>query len=187
MTISVTPKLAESRWIICDLDGTICDMRHRVAHAVAKDWTSFHAAHVYDPPHRAEIEMLHAWIDTGNRVAFFTGRTDDHRATTVEQLSFWGLPTQALYMRGRRDHRSATIVKAELLGCWEQDYGTNRANNIAFVLEDQTKLVQMWRSMGLTCWQPREDIHITTSRAELAPCSCSQNGDDPVCERHGHG
>ena len=50
-----------------------------------------------------------------------------------------------IYMRKAGDYRPAVEIKQELVKEWK--------DRIFMVFEDNTKVVQMWRDMGITCLQ----------------------------------
>jgi predicted kinase len=54
-------------------------------------------------------------------------------------------------MRKGGDHRSDVIVKSEIL-----DEILARGHDIAFVVDDRPRVVEMWRQRGLTCLQCRD-------------------------------
>ena len=94
--------------IICDIDGTIANVEHRL-HYIRNpdgskkshkdsDWDSFHAECVNDEPYKDVIEILGNLYDAGRRrdaqgtavcdreVCFFSGRNESVRREPIEWL-----------------------------------------------------------------------------------------------------
>ena len=93
--------------IVCDIDGTIANLRHRLHYIQNEDgskkrykdtdWNSFHAACVDDEPYEDVIAVLHSLVlGIGNgcdvcgaverEVYFFSGRNASVRNETAEWL-----------------------------------------------------------------------------------------------------
>lgn len=141
-------------WAMFDLDGTLSDCTHRLGFAREKRWDDFHAASPLDPPHAAECAIVRAWASAGNFVAYNTGRTEPYRILTRQWLAAHRLPAGPLFMRETGDRRPSTEAKLDKLVALQQSV-MEPGDVLAFVMEDQDKLVTLWRSMGLTCLQPR--------------------------------
>ena len=58
----------------------------------------------------------------------------------------------ALLLRSNNDFRPDTIVKKELLDKYLADNGYTK-DDVAFILEDRSSVVKMWRENGYTCLQ----------------------------------
>ena len=96
---------ASKTTIICDIDGTIANLQHRL-HYIRNpdgskksykdsDWDSFHKACVDDEPYNDVIEILGNLYDAGRRagiegsereIYFFSGRNDSVRNETIAWL-----------------------------------------------------------------------------------------------------
>lgn len=140
-------------WAVFDLDGTVSDCTHRVHLARDRQWEEFHAACVNDPPHIGEVMIAQAWANAGGVVAYNTGRTENYRTHTRMWLQQHALPQGVLFMRAEGDRRRSTEAKLEGLHKIEEQMV--RGDQLAFIMEDQDKLVAMWRQLGYTCLQPR--------------------------------
>ena len=147
--------------IICDLDGTLCDIEHRRAHVetTPKSWDSFFYGIEDDSVNEAVMAVLDMW--TGNsddtitmkEVIFCTGRPEKYRAATEGWLDeHWGIPISGrqLYMRKDGDYRPDDIVKEEILN------NHIEKAHVLFVLDDRQQVVDMWRRNGLQCFQVAE-------------------------------
>lgn len=148
--------------IICDLDGTLCDIEHRRVHVTEKpkDWKAFFDGMENDTVNEAVMSVLDMWIgnsdedaDIMNEVIFCTGRPEKYRAATEAWLDeHYGIPItgRQLHMRKDGDYRPDDIVKEEILN-------TNiDKDRVFFVLDDRQQVVDMWRRNGLQCFQVAE-------------------------------
>lgn len=137
--------------IIVDLDGTLADIEHRVHHirgSGRSDWDAFFRACTDDLPIRNTIHLVQRLHEVGFRVLIVSGRSDMVRTETEEWLKQHGVPYDELVLRREDDHRSDTIVKSEMvdeLGIGPED--------VLMVLDDRTKVVDMWRERGFNTFQ----------------------------------
>jgi len=143
--------------IICDIDGTIADLGHRL-HFVQKkpvNWKKFFEGIPGDKPIQNVIDLIHAVANpyTGICVVYVTGRPEDYRELTRKQLIEFGCPDyQNLYMRPANDTRGDFIVKKQILqGILEDGFEP------LVVIDDRQSVVDMWREEGLTCLQCKAD------------------------------
>src|SRR5687768_13647488 len=82
----------------------------------------------------------------GIHIILCSGRNERHRAETVEWLAKQGVNYHELLLRKDNDRRSDTIAKREMLTAIDK-------SKILFVVEDRSRVVEMWRSEGLVCLQ----------------------------------
>jgi hypothetical protein len=152
--------------IICDLDGTLCDITHRLIHVkpkTKKDWGAFFDGVLDDVVNEPVLRVLQE-MTLGNcgcsygerrEIIFCSGRPERCRADTVEWLrraeeDRFHPENYKLYMREDGDYRSDVIVKQEIL-----DAHIDK-DRVLFVLDDRQSVVDMWRRNGLTCFQVAE-------------------------------
>ena len=157
--------------IICDLDGTLCDITHRLIHVkpkTKKDWDAFFDGILDDVINEPVLRVLQE-MTLGNcgcsygsnhrEIIFCSGRPERCRADTVEWLHRAEedlfdpdpeLENYKLYMRKDGDYRSDDVVKEEILN---EHIPKDR---VLFVLDDRQQVVDMWRRNGLTCFQVAE-------------------------------
>ncbi len=126
--------------IICDIDGTIAKMNGRHPfewHRVGEDI-----------PQNNVIDILNKFNSQNTDIILMSGRDGVCRPETEGWLIDNKVPFDHLYMREENDNRKDDIVKMEL-------YRKNIHDkyNILFVLDDRNQVVDMWRSIGLTCLQ----------------------------------
>lgn len=157
------PNHKKSLAICCDLDGTLCDIDHRLHFMKQdkKDWKGFFAGIPEDKPNYWCSSILRAMSQEYNhKIVFCSGRPDDVRESTVSWLKEHDLynlndPVRGnreelfhLYMRHAGDYRSDEIVKQNIL-----DFELKTRFNIFFCIDDRPSVCRMWRRNGLTVLQ----------------------------------
>jgi hypothetical protein len=143
---------SDELWFVFDLDGTLADVTHRTPLALEKKWDEFNAACAGDTPRLAEsylIRMIYAYTPY-HRIMIITGRSDKYRKQTEEWLVANGIPYDELHMRPEGNHSPDVVIKAQLGFMAGLAPGMR---NVAFVVEDRDKMVEVWRANGLTCFQ----------------------------------
>lgn len=142
--------------IICDLDGTLCDIEHRRVHVTEKpkDWKAFFDGMEDDTVNEAVMSVLDGWLNGfENEVIFCTGRPEKYRAATeawLDEHHGVQLTGRELHMRKDGDYRPDDIVKEEILN------NHIDKDRVLFVLDDRQQVVDMWRRNGLQCFQVAE-------------------------------
>lgn len=141
---------------IFDLDGTLALIDHR-KHFITgevKDWDAFNAACVDDAPNHGVIETMKILAGGGAQIWIFTGRDSFVREQTIEWLvrhtHFLSYQLKgSLVMRNHGDHRDDTELKAS----WLDAIPPLIRARLAATFEDRDRVVAMWRSKGITCFQ----------------------------------
>jgi predicted secreted acid phosphatase len=136
--------------IIVDLDGTLCDIEHRVHHVRTKpkNWKAFNQSMDQDQPYFWCIELIAAMKSRGYKVFFVTGRDENSRDMTESWLLRHKVEFDELHMRKKSDFREDSDVKEEIY----KKTIAPRAE-ILFVIDDRKSVVERWRKLGLTCLQ----------------------------------
>lgn len=150
---------------IFDIDGTLADCSHRIhfiepAESFGRknieieekpDWENFYRACVDDKPIQGVIETLKLLAFTGIKILLVTGRPKNYLNETLAWLLKQNIKFDGIYMREDGDHRPDYIIKHEL-------YMNYISKNyvIQGVFEDRKQCVNMWRGLGLTCFQVAE-------------------------------
>ena len=151
--------------IICDLDGTIANIEHRLHYIKGpkKDWDSFTKACVDDEPYKdviAILDSLALGMGSGCNVCgaverefyFFSGRSEVVRKETEEWLKKHVPITEdrdwELYMRKEGDYRPDTTIKYEMM--YELKI---TPDDVLCILDDRQVVVDMWRQEGFRCLQ----------------------------------
>ncbi|MFF3627199.1 hypothetical protein [Streptomyces sp. NPDC002164] len=101
---------------VFDLDGTLADTGHRQYHleGARRDWNSFFAAAVDDPPLPEGVRLVLGSADECE-IRYLTGRPERCRRDTLAWLAEHGLPEGKLYMRRNEDRRPARHTKLDVL------------------------------------------------------------------------
>jgi hypothetical protein len=134
--------------VIFDIDGTLADVSERIHHLrkVPQDWEAFFEGMAQDKAVRSMVRLCNLLYSSGLRVILCSGRGEEHRAETVGWLDRQGVNYHALLLRAAGDRRNDVIVKREML------VGIDK-RRVLFVVEDRSRVVEMWRSEGLVCLQ----------------------------------
>lgn len=133
--------------IICDLDGTIANIDHRLPLLQRKSYDEFWAASSEDTPYQWCVDLLHSLWVTGSDIIFVSGRSDICREATERWLIKNEIDFNGLYMRPEGDHRPDYEVKSDIFEAHLKHM------DIAFVIEDRSQVVRMWRNKGLVVLQ----------------------------------
>ena len=136
--------------IIVDLDGTLCDVEHRVHHVRGhkKNWKEFNALMVHDELNHWCFELIAAMSARGYKILFVTGRSEGYRKPTEEWLKKHQVLFEHLYMRADIDYREDSDVKEEI---YHQKI--KQIYQVLFVVDDRKSVVDRWRELDLVCLQ----------------------------------
>ena len=150
--------MTEFRDIIVDMDGTLANVKERVAKATENpppgkrmDWELFldpEVVYDLDAPNHHVVHLVKTLIATGHRIIVTSARNERHRPVTERQLRDWGIEYEKLYLRKDRDFRKDSDVKAEI---FQQMLADGYAPKIA--IDDRNQVVDKWRELGIHCWQ----------------------------------
>jgi predicted kinase len=126
--------------LIVDLDGTL---------ALINDRSPYDAAKCEQDLVNEPVRMIIASAQAS--ILLVSGRSEQHRPQTERWLQKHAIGYSHLYMRAEGDSRKDAIVKREIyeqqiVGKW----------NIKFTIDDRKQVVEVWRSLGLTCFQVAE-------------------------------
>lgn len=134
--------------VIFDIDGTLADVSERVHHLrkTPKDWDAFFEGMARDRAIRSMVRLCNLLHASGIRIILCSGRNEGHRAETVNWLARQGVNYHDLRLRRDGDFRSDVVVKREMLR------GIDK-RRVLFVVEDRSRVVEMWRAEGLVCLQ----------------------------------
>jgi len=159
----VWPKGDKRYAIICDLDGTLCNIEHRLVYVKnsPKDWKAFFQNLDKDTPNQWCVDLLKG-LSKQYAIVYCSGRPRDHKEQTVEWLKKYGLDKLNwaglighndrydfyLYMRAGGDFRRDDIVKEIIL-----DFEILTRFTPYLMIDDRQQVVDMWRKRGYTCLQ----------------------------------
>lgn len=128
---------------IFDIDGTLAKMDGRSPYDYTKVSTDVENVNV------AQLFRLIADNKVGgNKVIILSGRDSSCRKDTEEWLERYDLKYDFLYMRKSGDNRNDAVVKKEFY-----DEYIKGKYNVLGVFDDRNRVVDLWRSLGLTCFQ----------------------------------
>jgi predicted kinase len=125
--------------IICDLDGTL---------ALFGDANPYDRDFSKDEINVTIKNILHRYIGNNCRIIIVSGRDGKYEKVTREWLDHYDVPYDDLFMRTADDKRKDVIIKQEIY-----DANIKGKYNVLFVLDDRDQVVELWRSLGLTCLQ----------------------------------
>ena len=157
--------------IIFDLDGTLANIETRVKMSQKSngkmDWDVFFDPNNIetDKPNYPVISMAQLYYDAGYKIMIFSGRNDRSFDATVDWLKKHNVPFHNLVMRPDKfkdkswpiaDGNPATpdmrfmpdeILKKKMLDLFVD------IDDVFMTVDDRQKVVDMWRGLGLTCFQ----------------------------------
>ena len=162
--------------VIFDLDGTLADIDERKQKSQIDngkmDWDIFFDPEniKLDKPKPEVIKCAQMFYQQGYKIVIFSGRNDRSFHSTKEWLSQHEVPYDLLVCRPDKfkdeswpvaDGNPATykmrfmpdqILKKEMLDTFVD------INDVFIIFEDRKKVVDMWRELGLTCFEVEEAI-----------------------------
>lgn len=133
------PRMDKPTAYIFDVDGTLAKMHSRGAY----DWGKVHTDKVNLPVRN----ILHTLKKEGHKIIIFTGRDKICFASTVNWLSENEIDFNEFHMRPIGNTEKDSIIKKGMFDEVKHNY------NILGVFDDRDSVVEMWRSIGLTCFQ----------------------------------
>ncbi|MHB8483645.1 MAG: phosphatase domain-containing protein, partial [Nitrospiria bacterium] len=125
---------------IFDIDGTLAIRGNRGIHdydKVSVDTPNDNIAHIERVLERA-----------GYKIIVCSGRKDSCREETEKWLKKNFITYDVLLMRDKDDNRKDSIVKRELF-----EKNIRGKYFVMGCFDDRNQVVEMWRNMGLTCYQ----------------------------------
>ena len=144
---------------IFDIDGTIALIDHR-RHILddtqdQNRWRRFYEACDRDWPNTPVIRTMESLRITGAEIWFFSGRSAEVRDKTITWLahntSFMthDLEGPILTMRDEGDYTADDTLKKQ----WFDNMLTEDKQRLVAVFDDRSRVVNMWRSNGVACFQ----------------------------------
>lgn len=125
--------------VICDLDGTLCDLNGRDP---------------YNPDTCSEdlvrpmvLEVLQL-LEPRYQIVYVSGRWERARGATRVWLSQHGAPFGTLVLRPEGDYSSSNDFKLGIVGLLRQC-----GHHIVLALDDRRANVEQYRALGIEAWQ----------------------------------
>lgn len=127
--------------ILVDIDGT-------VAHRTNRDPFEYDKV-LDDRPDNETIEVVNALWRAGYKIIFISARDDSCFDDSYEWLRLHCPPFIKLYMRKTGDLRKDAVIKEEIYREHIEPF-----YDVFCVFDDRNQVVDMWREIGLKCFQP---------------------------------
>lgn len=142
------------RTAIFDLDGTLCNIKHRLHHVTdgCRDWEAFFEGIPADDLVVPVAAILEALRNDCTEIVLCSGRPEKCRPNTEAWLLDHEIFYSKLYMRPDNDTRPDHVVKREIL-----DQILADGFEPLVVVDDRQSVVDMWRENGLICLQAAPD------------------------------
>lgn len=137
------PDTSKPRAVIFDIDGTLALMKDRGPY----DWSKVGR----DGLNMEVANVLMLYYDAGYNILLLSGRDGVCRKETEEWLNYYLPCSYNLWMREKGNMEKDSIIKEEIF--W-RDIAPNF--NVHCVYDDRNQVVEMWRSIGLKCFQVAE-------------------------------
>ena len=132
--------MKKNKAIIVDIDGTVATRTGRTPYDYSRV--------LEDAPKPDVIEIVAKMWEAGYSVIFVTARDDKCFDDTYEWLRKHCPPFVKLFMRKTGDIRNDGVVKREIYESFiKPEY------DVLCVFDDRQRVVDMCRSIGLTCLQ----------------------------------
>lgn len=142
-------------YLLVDIDGTLSDASNRAKtylEGEKPDWDRFYNACGEDAPITPVIRVIEA-LSSAYDIVFCTGRRKSCEAATREWMDRYApaLAHWPILFRNDGDIRHDTVVKPELLEAYMKE---NHKKQPYAVFEDRNSMVEKWRELGYTVFQP---------------------------------
>ncbi len=138
---------------IFDLDGTLAlngQREHFLADTSDPDrWDKFFMACGTDIPNIPVINTMIQLRESGADVWIFSGRSD----ITLEMTTEWLLTHTGFPAPQRMRQGGDYTPDDELKSQWLEEMTIEDRNRLVAVFDDRNKVVEMWRSKGVPCFQ----------------------------------
>ena len=144
--------------VIFDLDGTLAIIDERRQKAMKPNgklnWDKFSSDELIkkDLPNIPVIKTAKLFHQSGFKIYVLSGRSDKTKKVTAQWLKKYDVPFDVLKMRKKDDTRPDEVIKKEFI------FELSILENIFLILDDREKVVKMWRSLELPCFQVNEGL-----------------------------
>lgn len=137
----------DKKIILCDVDGTIANVDHRLNYVRDKNWDQFFDAMYNDKPIFSTYDKMIKDVDSNNAfLIFVTGRTEKYREMTIDWINkHYNLyrTSYLLFMRPNGNYSKDFLLKEYFLTKLFQNF------NIIRVYDDRPSVIRMWKQHQL--------------------------------------
>ena len=154
---------ADKTWLICDLDGTLCNTEHRDQFARERNWDEFNGRLHLDEPNQPVLDFVRLFRTTNSnhRVMALTARNSSMLGPTSD----WMMKHSCLHLfdviRMRPAHNkseSDADLKPRLLFNFFLNKET-ALKKVFLILDDRDRVVKSFREHGFPVWQVKEGAY----------------------------
>ena len=144
--------------VIFDLDGTLAIINQRRQKAMKPNgklnWDKFSSDELIktDLPNIPVIKTAKLFHQNGFKIYVLSGRSVKTKKVTTQWLKKYDVPFDVLKMREKNDTRPDEVIKKEFV------VELPILENIFLILDDREKVVKMWRSLQLPCFQVNKGL-----------------------------
>ncbi|WP_285115954.1 HAD family acid phosphatase [Leifsonia sp. fls2-241-R2A-40a] len=134
--------------IVCDIDGTLCDVRsirylvelpsHRSTRN--RDYNAFHSQSINCPAFPEVVGLLDEARRRGRAILLATGREEKWAFLTSLWLKERGVEYDELLMRPRNDFRADVDIKASIAEDVTSRY------QIELAVDDRPEIIEVWKA-----------------------------------------
>lgn len=143
--MNYSPSYVRPRAIICDLDGTLCNLARSNGER-RKPYGEAQADCINDGLREDVLEQIDEYLATDSSafLLLVSGRFDTYLSQTKQWLRENYIAYDALFLRSAEDMREDQVIKREL---YEQEIAPYY--DVVLVFDDRPKVIRMWQELGL--------------------------------------
>jgi trehalose-6-phosphatase len=135
--------MGKNKCILVDVDGTLAKMKRGPGERSPYDWDRV----LEDLPNQSIIELVNTLCDVYT-IIILTGRDGIALEDTKKWLKEYGVYYDEIYIRPEGNNQKDSIIKHNIYVNHILPH-----YDVEFVLDDRDQVVNLWRSIGLTCLQ----------------------------------
>lgn len=138
--------------VIFDLDGTLAntaECRHYLEQE-PKNWDAFYYAACSVNPIQSVVDVCRN-LQENYSIYIVSGRSDLVKKQTIAWLNEHGIKFNLIFMRPHGDHTPDDILKKSWC-----DLNHIPIHRVLCAFDDRDRVVKMWRSLGIPCFQVAE-------------------------------
>lgn len=144
-------RFTKDKVVICDLDGVLCDDRHRRFYLTTYQFEEYHRRSDRDRPHEEMVNCLQT-LAAYYKIVYVSGRPEDRREATTKWLETHLQPIpHELLLRPDFDARPSSALKLDLIHKYFGDLDVAKQRT-AIAIDDDIRVVAAYREIGLRTW-----------------------------------